>query len=478
MNGTAMKILQTAVLGAAMSMTIGAEAKAYKLAEMNYVVLDGAALKADPILTAANVKTAAGEPENVVKVDLEQVLHPSLGGLGGAFNEQGGEAFMTLPPASRKKLAEALFYPETGAGLTLCRTAVGSSDFGLGAYSYSETPDDFQMKHFSVERDAETVIPFIQAAMAENPELKIFASPWSPPAWMKENGVMDPGHGHDRAKNVLKSDPEIYKAYALYFAKYVKAYAKHGVTIDRIVIQNETDMSPVYPGCDMLPEQMAELASEYIRPQFENAQLDTELWAGTFRGVTQKGARRDESLVFMKQQGSEAVDGVGLQYCRPDILKKLHETYPDLKMMHTEGSCANGQNTVKQARGRFGEMAMWLNSGCENFCYWNMVLNEESQSGWGWSQNSLVRIDRESGEVFYNNDFAPVALLSRFIRPGDQLLKADAGEANAVAVKGKNGLIVFLENQKAAASLQRIEAGGQAYDVELPANSVCAFVFN
>jgi glucosylceramidase len=477
MSGKSISALQMAVIGMVAGMSVGAEAKTYKLAEMNYVVLDGAAVKANPIIVDTAVKASSNDPEMVVSVKLDEVIVPSLAGLGGAFNEQGGEAFMRLPEASRKQLAEALFNRETGAGLTLCRTAIGASDFGLDAYSYAETPDDYEMKDFSVERDTTSVIPFIHAAMAENPDLKIFASPWSPPGWMKENGVMAPGEGHDRSMNVLKDDAQVYKAYALYFEKYVKAYAKNGVTIDRIVVQNETDMSPVYPGCDMLPEQLAKFISKYLRPQFTRAKMDTGIWAGSFRGTGQRGARKNETLDFMKQKGSDAVDGLGMQYCQDKILMQLRETYPDLKMMHTEGSCANGKNTVKQAKDRFGEIAMWLNSSCENYCYWNMVLNEEGKSGWDWSQNSLVRIDRNSGEIFYNNDFAPVALMSRYIRPGDQLLKSEVdNKGKAVVVQNENGLTVFLENQKDAPSTQQIDVDGQQVVVELPANSVCAVV--
>jgi glucosylceramidase len=478
MAGTGINALQVAVIGMVAGMSLGAGAKTYQLAEMNYVVLDGAAVKADPIRTVSDVKASSSDPEKVVTVKVDEVLNSSLAGLGGAFNEQGGEAFMTLPEASRKQLTEALFNPKTGAGFSLCRTAIGSSDFGLSAYSYAETPDDYKMKDFSVERDTTSVIPFIRAAMVENPDLKMFASPWSPPGWMKENGVMAPGKDHDRSKNVLKDNPKIYKAYALYFSNYVQAYAKHGVTIDRIIVQNETDMSPPYPGCDMLPDQMAELVYKYIRPQFKNSRLDTEIWAGSFRGSGQRGARKNESLDFMNQKESKAVDGLGLQYCQDKIVMQLRKTYPELKLMHTEGSCADGKNNVKQAKGRFGEIATWLNSGCENYCYWNMVLNEEGKSGWDWSQNSLVRIDRKTGEIFYNNDFAPVALMSRFIRPGDQLLQADVTEkGKAVVVQNENGLTVFLENQNDAPSTQEIVLEGQEVAVELPANSVCAFVF-
>jgi glucosylceramidase len=191
--------------------------KGYELQKMNYVLIsEDAAVSAQPIVSEP-VAGAAADHKNgaTVVVKLDDVVQSNLAGIGGAFNEQGGEAFMSLSEAERKKVAEALFNPTTGAGLTFCRTAIGSSDFGLGAYSYSETPDDYKMKDFSVERDTTSVIPFMHAAQAENSELKIFASPWSPPGWMKVSGKMDKGGPDSR----LIKDPKIYKAYALYFDK-------------------------------------------------------------------------------------------------------------------------------------------------------------------------------------------------------------------------------------------------------------------
>jgi glucosylceramidase len=276
--------------------------------------------------------------------------------------------------------------------------------------------------------------------------------------------------------NVLKSDPEIYDAYALYFSNYVQAYADHGVEIDRILIQNETDMNPIYPGCDMLPDQMAELVYKHIRPQFEKDGLKTEIWAGTFRGREKKGSRNDGAEI-MKLEGSKAIDGIGLQYASPSIVKALRSDYPEMPLMHTEGKCNNGRNDGGQARARFAEVANWLYCGVENYCYWNMVLNETSRSAWGWNQNSLVKVDRDAGTITYNNDFAPFALMGRFIRPGDQLVKVDAGGEKAIAVKNDQRLVVFLQNNEAGPVSRMVQIGGNAVSVELPSNSLCAFVF-
>ena len=122
----------------------------------------------------------------------------TLEGFGGAFNEIGGEALMCLPTALQDQVITNLFSVDQGAALSFNRTAVGASDFGIDAYSYSEKAGDYEMKHFSIKREATTVIPYIQKAFKENPDLKLFASPWSPPAWMKYSGLMD------RGENFLK----------------------------------------------------------------------------------------------------------------------------------------------------------------------------------------------------------------------------------------------------------------------------------
>ncbi|MGQ1948385.1 glycoside hydrolase family 30 protein [Geofilum sp. OHC36d9] len=444
----------------------------YKPASVSYVNLaDDATVTGQPVITKKMKIKPSEKSESSVKIKLDAIIHPNLSGIGGAFNEQGGEAFMSLSKNGQKTLARNLFSAQKGIGFSMCRTAVGSSDFGLGAYSYSETPEDYEMNHFSVARDEKTVIPFINAAYSQNSELKIFASPWSPPGWMKYSGIMDGGK-KNAENNKLKADPKIYAAYALYFTKYVQEYAKRGVHIDRLVIQNETDMNPKYPGCDMSPEQMAELAFDHIRPAFKKAGVKTEIWAGTFR------AFRKDAEKFLTLKGSEVIDGIGLQYCRRGQIKSLNSDYPDMDFMHTEGRCENGKNSMEQARKRFGEVCMWLNGGCENFCYWNMVLNEESKSGWGWKQNSLIKIDRQAKTVTYNPDYAPMALLSKFIRPGDQSITTETPEeVNALAVRNDHQLVVFLQNDADAVATQNITLADKNYTVELPAKSLCAFVF-
>jgi len=444
----------------------------YKPVSVNYINLsDDAIVTAQPIQTKKLKISPSKKLNSPIEIQLQEIINSHLSGIGGAFNEQGGEAFMSLNKKSQKDLARKLFNVKKGIGFSMCRTAVGSSDFGLDAYSYNETPEDYEMKYFSVKRDEKSVIPFINAAYSQNEELKMFASPWSPPGWMKYSGKMDGGN-KDKKNNKLKADAKIYEAYALYFSKYIQEYAKNGIQINRLLIQNETDMNPSYPGCDMSPEQMAELVFDYIRPTFKKAGIKTEIWAGTFRG-----ARKDAEK-FLTLKRSKTIDGIGLQYCGRDQIKSLNSDYPDMNFMHTEGRCEHGENSMKQARKRFGEVCMWLNGGCDNFCYWNIVLNENSTSAWGWKQNSLIKIDRKAKTVTYNPDYAPIALLSKFIRPGDQSLKTKAPAGlDVLAVRNDKSLVIFLQNDSKNVSIKQLKVADKLYDVELPATSLCAFVF-
>jgi len=406
----------------------------------------------------------ASDTAIVLTVHTDQVICESLTGIGGAFNEQGGEAFMRLPQAERDQLATALFSVENGSGLSFCRTAIGASDFGLGAYSYSEVADDYEMKHFSIDRDKKSVIPFMQAAVHQNPDIKFFASPWSPPGWMKKTGIMDAGD-KDKENNVLIDSPEIYKAYALYFAKYFSAYAAEGVKIQRLVVQNEPDISTPYPSCNMTPEQMLELSFDYIQPAFDKAGVDAEIWAGTFRG------HRKDAINFIALPGADNIGGIGVQYAPAKQVEEVVSN--DYKVMHTEGVCHRARNNFKEARSRFPEVAGYMNAGTENFCYWNIALNEHSTSGWDWPQNSLVRIDRDAGKVIYNPDFLPMALLGRYIRPGDKSLKVDS-EQTAMAIQNDKGITVFVQNDKATPVTAQIIVGEQTIGVDLPASALCA----
>lgn len=441
--------------------------------DVYYVSLaENAVIPANPIKKLATPLIAdVGSKTDLIQL-FPSLKYQKITGFGGCFNEIGGLALASLPEGMREELIQNLFSKEK-AGFSFCRTAVGASDFGASAYSYSETPNDYDLDSFSLQREYKSVIPYIRSAIKYNPNLMLFASPWSPPAWMKESGKME-GKNND---NYLIDTPLIYKTYALYLAKYVEEYAKLGININRIMVQNETDCNPVYPSCLFPPDKMIKFINQYLVPMFQKRNIDTEIWGGTYRVV--KGASSYEALLlFSDSLIQKNVKGVGMQYQDYNNLMDFRLKYPQVPMMHTECICYNGANSVEQAYGRLAEIAQYINAGTENFAYWNMILDETSQSGWGWKQNSLITINRLQKTIKYNPDYAVMYLLSHFIRPGDVRIAHLYTGGKTFAVRGSDGRSKFfvINKDKEHKVLTVRIPGAEDCRVKIPASSFALII--
>ncbi|WP_159023923.1 hypothetical protein [Formosa sp. L2A11] len=397
----------------------------------------------------------------------------TLEGFGGAFNEIGGEALMVLPKGLQDEVMTNLFSVKNGAGFSFSRTAVGASDFGIDAYSYAEKADDYNMEHFSIAREESTVIPYLQQAFQKNPDMKLFASPWSPPAWMKYSGLMDQGEDFPE-KNKLKDESKIYEAYALYFSKYIQAYADKGITVDRLIIQNENDANTKYPSNDMSVAQMSKFTKNYLRPQFEKDNIDTEIWAGTFR----THGRLDAIELAGSKENSALFDGIGIQYTGAVYINQMKDLAPNVHYMHTEGRCENGKNTWGQASKRLGEISSYINNGIPNYCYWNMILNETTESGWDWKQNSLINIDRQTKKVTYNPDYAVIAFMSKYLVPGAKRI-ANYAKEDVISVKYNGKLYVLVQNKNEKSQVYECQIGeSESKKVEVPNQSLAVIILN
>ncbi|MGQ1910130.1 glycoside hydrolase family 30 protein [Marinifilum sp. RC60d5] len=396
------------------------------------------------------------------------VTFQTIEGIGGAFNEIGGEALLSLSKKEQDVVMNNLFSKDK-AGFTFCRTAIGASDFGINAYSYSMTADDFEMEHFSVDRDQKYVLPYIKSAFAINPNFTLFASPWSPPAWMKESGKMV---GLQKEGNRMKSDPKVQKAYAKYFVKYVQEYAKAGVKIDRICIQNENDADTKYPSCIFPAKEMVAFANKYMAPAFKKNKIETKIYAGTFRAANQM-----DLMDFVQCKNMDGIDGIGIQYTETKIINDARTLVPNMKIIHTEGDCYNGKNSAEEAGNRLKEVASYINSGSTNFTYWNMILNETTKSGWEWPQNSLINIDRKNGTVQYNPDYNAMYIISKFIQPGDVRI-ASVNRSNShpiITVKSPDGTIkVLLQNTNEKDGVFELVIGEKSIKVHAPAQAITA----
>lgn len=412
--------------------------------------------------------------------------YQTIAGVGAAFSEIGTLAFESLPEGKRQALLSSLFDPERGAGFSMCRLPVGASDFATNSYSYAESDGDLGMKDFTLARDDRSIIPAVQSALKINPSLKLFASPWSPPWWMKGNGRMDRG-SDSNSPNTLLDRPEIMSAYALYFSKYVRALGERGIPVARICPQNEMDYSPAYPGCVVPPDQMTRFVTQYLVPLFRKEGIPSEIWPGTFREMKGKNGKPDIRWAAECMKDPEfrrVISGIGIQYSDVSLIREIGNLYPGTRFMWTEAACNDGKNESSQAVKRMREMMTAFAAGCDSYAYWNMVLDENQMSGWNWKQNSLITIDRKRAEVRYNPDFQPLFLVSHLLRPGavriDASFEGDpSGAILPIAcafLRPDGSVTVFVQNPAPVNQTIEMVLDGVRQRILLPAHADCGIV--
>jgi glucosylceramidase len=391
-------------------------------------------------------------------------------GFGGAFNEVGWEAISSLDDEKKKEVFNELFTKE-GCNFTLCRTPIGASDFALDEYSLNDVKDDFEMRNFSIERDKKTLIPYIKESLNTNPELKIWSCPWSPPNWMKTTGEMCAG-------GELIDTPENLKAYAKYFVKYIEAYNKEGVDIYGFCVQNETDVINVYPTSTMTAELMQKFIRAYLIPEImklEKKPLKTQIWAGTIRDV--KGYA---DIIVNDPVLKQFIKGIGYQYSSAETVNDSYVKHPGIKLLHTESPCHNGRNAWDEAEDIFEDIIMYLQNGCVNYCYWNMVLNEKEESSWDWKQNSMITVNRETKEIKYNPEFYVMKHFSYSIMPEAKRIKtAGEHEGSYIAFKNPDGSIVcILSNFSDSEKTVKLNICGESFEEVFEAHSIYSFVIS
>ncbi|WP_299665000.1 hypothetical protein [uncultured Polaribacter sp.] len=398
-----------------------------------------------------------------------EVAFQTIEGFGGAFNENGGEALFSLPKEAQREVLENLFSTEK-SNLTFNRTPIGPSDFSLDAYDYSMTANDYGIKNFSIQRDKEYLLPYIKEALRINSKMLMQASPWSPPAWMKINNAVDKNDTYTGKITGLRNTPEIHRAYADYLAEYIKAYQKEGVEVHRFCVQNEPDTYAPFPGCYIPMDQYLDLGINYIIPKFEKENLPTEIWLGTFRTID----RADHYTALSNKEVREKFAGIGFQYAKEPFIRETSLLAPNMKIMHTEGVCFNGDNSAEQAKTRLAEIASYINAGSTNYCYWNIILNETSKSAWNWKQNSMLVIDRDTKEVTYTPDYNAMYLVSKTVLPDDVRI-AHIAKDKMISVKDENGNIkLLIQNDGMEEKFVRLYVDRQQVNIKLPADALCA----
>ena len=401
-------------------------------------------------------------------------------GFGGCFNELGWIALQTLEPEKQAEVLDALFSQEKGIGFTWGRIPIGASDYAASWYSLNEQQDDYQMEHFSISRDEQYLLPYIHAAQQIQPEMRFFASPWSPPTWMKEPPVYNYGR--------LKMEPQVLDSYCLYFEKFLKAYEEQGVKVERLHLQNEPFADQKFPSCCWSSEQFRVFIRDYIGPRFERDGVDTEIWLGTLNGPTEMdfgfgGIRLDSydrylDNILFDEEARKYLAGVGYQWNGQRVIHKTRKSFPELKLMQTENECGDGQNSWEYARYVFDLVRHYLENGVTAYCYWNMVLKPGGASTWGWRQNTLITIDPDKGDYLFNPEYYVMRHYAAVIQPGAVILEGSGHwSSSAIAARNPDGSVaVLVQNALDRERTFTFEGEGRCFTVSLAPRSMHSFL--
>lgn len=404
------------------------------------------------------------------------VRYQEIEGFGGAFTEAAAHTFYRLPPERQAEVLKACFDPVAGLGYTLCRTHINSCDFSLGTYAYDEVDGDVELRHFSIARDRQALIPLIRAAQqAAGRPVRLLASPWSPPAWMKTNGDMC--HGG-------KLKPEYRAAWAAYYVRYIREYEREGIPIWGLTVQNEPLAVQVWESCIYTAEEERDFVRDYLGPALVDAGLGhvrLMIWDHN-RDLMVERAR----TVLGDPQAADYIWGIGFHWYvhdRFDNVQLTHDAFGDKKLIFTEGCQEGGPHLGEwQVGERYAHsMINDLNRWTAGWIDWNLLLDETGGPNHvGNFCSAPVLADTRTGKLHYQSSYYYIGHFARFVQPGARrILCATSHDGlEAVAFLNPNGqLVATVLNRSDEAIPFALQTPGAAGDAVSLAHSIGTYLF-
>jgi len=398
-------------------------------------------------------------------------------GIGAALSDASGEVFSRLSAERQEELLRAYFDPEQGINYRFARTNIASCDFSSASYDYVE-PLDSTLATFSIDHDREYRIPFIKKAIdASGGELKMFVSPWSPPAWMKDNN--DRLHGGrllDRYR----------QTWADHFVKFIQAYEAEGVPVWGLSVQNEPMAVQRWESCIYTATDERDFVKDYLGPTLEKNGLKNKkliVWDHNRDLIYHRA-----SVILNDPEAAKYVWGVGFHWYEPwtgsDMqfgnLKLVHEAFPDKHLVFTEG-CVESFRYEEMTDWRLGErygysMLNDFNSGTVAWTDWNILLNEHGGPNHvGNFCFAPVHADLSKDSLIYTNSYYYIGHFSRYIQPGARRIACSSNRDVIQATAFRNpdgGIAVVVLNTTDQAMEYKLWCQGKAADMKSLPHSI------
>ena len=420
------------------------------------------------------------ETELAVFVNPKKTFQEFLG-IGGAITDASSEVFATLNKVQQEEFLQA-YFGKNGINYTIIRTSIHSSDFGLGSHTYVDE-GDAALKTFSIEKDKEKRIPFIKRAIELiEDDLVFYASPWSPPAFMKTN------------KNMLRGGkllPEFRQAWANYYAKFIKAYEDEGIPVWGLTIQNEPMAVQRWESCIYTAEEERDFLKNYLGPTLEKEGLGDKkivVWDHNRDLISERA-----NTIFEDPEASKYAWGIGFHWYETwtgglpkyENLKNIKESFPSKNMLFTEG-CQEGFDTERMHywpnAERYGNsMINDFNSGVVGWTDWNILLDE--RGGPNHVQNfcfAPIHANTKTSELTYTPTYFYIGHFSKFINPGAKRVSTTTSRTSLESTSFLNSdgsLVTVVMNKTDAKINYKLAVGNLESVIEILPHAMQTIVY-
>ncbi|GGH36708.1 glycoside hydrolase family 30 protein [Paenibacillus segetis] len=415
------------------------------------------------------------ERENQLINIYDDIEYQEIIGFGGALTEASAVTITKLSEDKQEEILRAYFDKASGIGYTFCRSHINSCDFSLGNYTYVEVEDP-SLESFDISRDREAIMPLISKAadMAGN-EFKLFASPWSPPAWMKTNREMNNGG---------KLKPEFQETWAQYFVKYIQAYEAEGIRIWGLSVQNEAKAKQIWDSCIYTAEEEKDFVRDYLGPALEDnglSHIKIMIWDHNKERVYERA-----KVAFEDVAASKYIWGIGFHWYSGDhfeALSAVHDRFPDKALVFTEGCQEGGVHLNSWKTGeRYGHDIMGnLNNWMSAWTDWNIVLNEQGGPNHvGNYCDAPIIADTIQNEVIYESSYYYIGQFSKFILPGAKRIAVSkyTDQLEITSFKNPDGsIVVVVLNRTDNEIPYALRYRGQLADTVCPPHGIQTLIF-
>jgi len=402
-------------------------------------------------------------------------------GIGGALTDASAETFYKMPVTKQKEFMKSYYNPIDGIGYTLARTSINSCDFSSDSYTYVEN-NDIALKSFTIKHDLKYRIPFIKKAIVEaGGKLVLYVSPWSPPAWMKDNNDML--HGG-------KLLPKYNQVWANYFVKFIQEYEKCGIPVWGLTVQNEPMAKQTWESCIFTASEEKDFVKYFLGPTLHKSGMESKKIIVWDHNRDLMVDRANE--ILGDKDAAKYIWGTGFHWYEDwsggtqmfENIQRVNESFPDKNLIFTEGCIGNFnlKNIYDWNNGEHYGMSMIndFNNGTVGWTDWNILLDE--QGGPNHVQNfcyAPVHYNTKTDELIYNSEFYYLGHFSKFIKPGARRISASTSKSTLLTTAfqntdGKIAVVVMNQNEKI--NTFSIWIDGKSIESSVPGRSISTFM--